>query len=96
MSAISDFAAKQKVFNDRQSTAIDGLVISAAGLTSDVAALNAKIAELQNSNGGVTAEDQALIDALEVQGDALVAKLETVTNALSALDVQTPPVVPAS
>lgn len=80
MSAISDFAAKQKAFNDRQSAAIDGVV-------ADVKALNDKITELQNSPGQVTPEDQALLDELQTQGEALASRME-------ALDSQTPPVVP--
>jgi len=82
MTKISDFAAKQKAFNDAMSTAIDGVA-------SDVAALNAKIAELQASAGAVTPEDQALLDALEAQGGALAARL-------TALDDLTPPAVPTA
>jgi len=94
MSAISDFAAKQKAFNDRQGAAIDGAVASVTALTADVQALNDKITELQNSQGGVTPEDQALINDLETQGDAVATRLEGVASALAALDAQTPPVVP--
>lgn len=96
MSAISDFAAKQKAFNDRQGAAIDSLVSSVAGVTGDVKTLNDKITELQNSSGGVTPEDQALIDDLETQGDALATKLETVTASLKGLDDATPPSVPSA
>ncbi len=94
MSAISDFAAKQKAFNDRQAAAIDSLVTSTEGLTGDVKALNDKITELQNSPGAITPEDQALLDDLQTQGEATAAKVEGVATALSALDSQTPPVVP--
>lgn len=94
MSAISDYAAKQKAFNDRQSTAIDSVVASTEGLTADVAALNAKIDALQNSSGTVTPEDAGLINDLETQGDALATKVEAVSNALRALDSQTPPTPP--
>ncbi len=82
MSAISDFAAKQKAFNDRQDTAV-------SGLTADVEALNKKIEELQNSPGAITPEDQALLNDLETRGDAITAKLE-------ALDALTPPVPPTA
>lgn len=82
MSAISDFAVKQAAFNDRMDVAV-------AGLVGDVTSLNAKIDELQNSPGTITPEDQALLDALQVRGEAISAKLE-------ALDALTPPVVPAS
>lgn len=80
MSAIADFAAKQKAYNDRTGAAIDGVV-------ADIKALNDKITELQNSAGQVTPEDQALIDDLQVKGEALASKAE-------ALDAQIPPPPP--
>lgn len=80
MSKIGDFAGKQKAFNDRQDTAIQGLV-------EDVAALNAKILELQNTPGEITPEDQTLLDELQTRAESLTAKLE-------ALDAQTPPKPP--
>lgn len=82
MSKFSDFAAAQKAFNDRQGASIDGIV-------ADVKALNDKITELQKSQGEVSPEDQALLDQLQQQGEALAARLESV-------DAQTPPVVPAN
>lgn len=77
MSAISEFAAKQKAHNDRIDTAV-------AGLTEDVAELNRKIEELQNNPGTITPEDQALLDEIETRSDGIAAKLE-------ALDALTPP-----
>lgn len=91
MSALTDFLAKQKAFNDRQSTAIDSTVASITGLTGDIQTLNDKITELQNSQGGVTPEDQVLIDELQTQGEAVAAKAEALATALAALDAQTPP-----
>lgn len=96
MSAISDFAAKQKLFNERQAAAIDQAVASLTGLTGDVQTLNDKITELQNSSGGVTPEDQVLIDDLQTQGEAVAAKAEALATALKALDDATPPTVPQS
>lgn len=81
MTAISDFAAKQNEFNTRIGSAIDGIV-------GDIKSLNDKITELQNSSGAVTPEDQALIDDLQAQGQALADRAE-------ALDAQTPPAPPA-
>lgn len=95
MSAISEFAAKQKAFNDRQAASVDAAVVSLTGLTGDVAELNRKIEELQNSSGGVTPEDQALIDDLQTQGEAVAAKAEALATALKALDDSTPPAVPS-
>lgn len=81
MSAISDFAAKQKAFNDRLGSAIDGVV-------GDVKVLNDKITALQNSAGTVTPEDQALLDDLQKQAEGLTSKAE-------ALDAMTPPAPPS-
>jgi len=80
MSKISEFADRQKAFNDRQSTAVDGLV-------ADVKALNDKITELQNTTGEITPEDQALLDDIEARNKVIAEKLE-------ALDAQTPPTPP--
>jgi len=80
MSVISDFAAKVNAYNDRQDAAV-------AGVSADVDALNAKILELQNTQGQITAEDQALLDAIQARGEAAASKLE-------ALDALTPPVAP--
>jgi len=80
MSAISDFAAKVKAFTDRQDAAIDGLV-------ADVKTLNDKITELQNSSGGISAEDQKLLDEIQNHASAVADKLD-------ALDAQTPPPAP--
>lgn len=94
MAKISEFAAAQKVFNDRQAAAIDSLVASTGGLVSDVQSLNDKITELQNSSGEVNAEDAELLDQAQAQAEALAIKAEAVAGALKALDDQTPPVVP--
>lgn len=80
MSAISDFAAAQRQFNTRLGAAIDGVA-------ADVASLNAKIEELQNTVGDISEEDQALLDELQAQGEAIAARLE-------AVDALTPPAVP--
>lgn len=80
MSKISEFADKQNAFNDRVDAAVTGLV-------ADVQSLNDKITELQNTQGGITPEDQALLDAIEERSAAIATKLE-------ALDALTPPAVP--
>jgi methyl-accepting chemotaxis protein len=81
MSAISDFAAAQKSFNDRIDSAV-------SGLSDDISQLNAKIEELQTSPGTITPEDQALLNELQQRGEAIATKLE-------ALDAMTPPTPPA-
>ena len=94
MSVISDYLTKQKAWNDRNDKSVDEIVAGVAGITSDIADLNKTIAELQNSSGGVTPEDQASITELENKGEALAAKGEAVAAALKALDSSHPPVVP--
>lgn len=84
MSKISEFATAQNAHNDRQDAAV-------TDLQGDIQALNDKITELQNSPGGITPEDQALLDALQTRGEAISAKLE----ALAALTPPTPPASPA-
>lgn len=78
MSKISEFADKQKTFNDQVGAAIDGI-------SADIKGLNDKITELQNSAGTVTPEDQALLDDLQARGQVLADKA-------AALDAATPPV----
>ena len=80
MSAITDFAARQKEFNDRQAKAVQGI-------TDDVKFLSDKLTAIQNSPGTLSAEDQAALD------EAL-ARSEAVTTKLEALDSQTPPTPP--
>lgn len=78
--AINQYVTRQKEFNARQGVAIDGIV-------SDLTSLNDKILELQNSPGAITPEDQAKLDELQQQGEAMAQRAE-------ALDQQTPPVAP--
>lgn len=92
---ISTFIASQKEFNARQGAAVDSIVKSFAGLSTDLETLNNKILELQNSPGGVTPEDQVLIDELQAQGSDLVARAEAVAEGLAKLDNSQPPVLPA-
>lgn len=94
MSALSDFLAKQTAYNTRNAASIDALVTTTDGIVGDVKNLTDQIAALQASAGTVTPEDQAIIDSLETQGDALATKLEGVQAALAQLDNQTPPVAP--
>lgn len=80
MSKISEFVDRQNAFHAKQDAAHEDL----AG---DIKFLTDKIAELQNSPGEITPEDQAGLDALEARTAAATAKLE----ALAALTPPTPP-----
>jgi len=81
MQAITDYAAAQNAFNDRQDTAI-------ADLAADIKNLNDQIAALQATPTVLPAEDQALLDGLTARG-------QTIADKLDALDALTPPVIPA-
>ena len=82
MTKVGDFSNAQTAHNTRMGTAL-------TGISEDIAALNAKIAELQGTQGAITAEDQALLDELQAQGEALAGRIE-------AADALTPPVVPVT
>lgn len=94
MSAISDFVAKQKAFNDRQGAAIDAAVQSLSGITGDIQTLNDKITQLQNNPGPISPEDQGLLDEALTIGSSLADKAESLSQALATLDAQTPPPAP--
>ncbi len=82
MTAVSDFAASQNAFNDRMDAAI-------ADLQGDVKSLNDQIAALVASQGQLSAEDQASLDALQARASGIADKLD-------ALDALTPPVPPVA
>ncbi len=81
MSAIADANAKITAAFDKLGVAVDGV-------SADVDFLKAKILELQNNPGPISAEDQAILDQLVTRSESLDAKVE-------ALDAATenPPVV---
>lgn len=80
MSAVSDYVAKQKSYNERTAAAIDNVV-------GDIQRLNDKITELQNTPPVLDPADQALLDEIDAMGSALASKAE-------ALDALTPPAAP--
>lgn len=95
MTAISTFIEQQNAFNAANSAAIESLTTNVKGITNDIGELNARIKELQESQGTITPEDQALLDAAILSGQQVQAKLAAVSAALAALDDLTPPVPPA-
>lgn len=66
MSAISTFATQQQAFND-------DIAADLTNISTQIAALNATIATLQNSSGTLSPEDQATLDDLQAKGTALAA-----------------------
>lgn len=80
MSAFDAYVTAQKGFNDSMSTSI-------SEISDDVAALNAKIAALQNAPGTLTTEQQAALDDLQATSSSLAQRLQAVND-------MTPPAVP--
>lgn len=79
MTAISDFAAKVDTAFASIHTAVDGIV-------TDVNWLKSEITRLQNTQGQITPEDQAILDGLESRAGALVTKVQALDAA-----TETPP-----
>lgn len=73
---------------------LDVAIAAMAGLVGDFSKLKKTIADLQASQGSVTAEDQKLIDTAEGQAGAFDTKLTAFADALKALDEQEPPEAP--
>lgn len=89
VSQISDYVVKQKEFNDQISSDVSDIASSLVAIDGDVAALNQKIIDLQNNPA-----DQALLDGLVVDGQALATRTAAAKVAASALDDKTAPVAP--
>lgn len=94
MTKISDFAAKQQAHNSAVDAALDKVNTSVTGITGDISTLNALIKQLQDSQGQISAEDQATLDQLEAAGKALEDKASALSDAAAAADSLTPPPVP--
>ena len=68
---------------------VDSLVASLGGITADVKFLKDTIAQLQNTPGTFTPEDQALVDALQARVDALGTKVAAAKDTSASLDAAT-------
>ncbi len=89
MSAISDYEAKVDAAFTAIGASVDSIVASVTGVSGDVDRLKALIAQLQNSAGTVTPEDQALLDKSEAAVNALAGRVSGVKDALASLDAAT-------
>jgi hypothetical protein len=83
MSAITDYAAKQTAFNTEVKADFQKL-------SDGIDALNAKITAFNNSPGTLSVDDQAALDGLVTDGQALTTQADTLANKVAA-----PPTVPA-
>jgi uncharacterized protein YlxW (UPF0749 family) len=64
------------------------------GLVQDVAGLKAKIEQLQNSSGVISAEDQALLDAIENRVGGIADKLQVLDDATVTTPTPDAPTTP--
>lgn len=71
MSKITDAAAATKAALDRANASI-------TGIQGDVTSLKAKIDALNNSSGELSAEDQAALDEIVSDAEALASKVQTI------------------
>lgn len=94
MSKVSEFVAKQEAHNAAVDASLDTIGTSVTGIVGDVAALNDLIRQLQESQGEITPEDQALLDQLEAKGQALEDRAKATSDAVKAADDLTPPPTP--
>ncbi len=88
-SAIQAFAASEGPVLTSLATAITAL---GTGIT----ALDALITQLQNSSGTISASDQALLDQIQAQSNALVTQVNAISTAPpgTVVPVTPTPVVP--
>lgn len=74
MSVITDFTAKVQAVFDKVSGDLDSI-------STDIKALNDKITALQNSPGTLSPADQAALDAIQTNAQALQAKADAAVPA---------------
>ncbi len=83
MSKISEFAERQAAKDLVIANAVDGIVL-------DINWLKAKIEQLQNSTGEISAEDQAILNGIENRTNALADKLKALDEATEVPPVEPP------
>ncbi len=87
MSVISDFAARVTEQFASIDSAVDGVV-------ADVTALKAKIEQLQNSSGEISASDQVLLNSIENITGQLASKVKALDEATVTTPTPDEPTVP--
>lgn len=94
MSKVSEYTDRVGKAFDAISSTTDSIATSVTNVSGDISELKRIIAELQLNTGPISAEDQALLDALEAKVDTLVTKTQGVADAVAVLDAQTEPPAP--
>lgn len=79
---------------DRDDAAMTKIAQAVPAVVADVKFLKDTITKLQNTQGQVTPEDQALIDQLQARANAAATRTEQLAADIKALDDATPPEVP--
>lgn len=109
LDTLKDFVAKQQAFNTQTATAIDsinegvgGIKVTTVNIQADVGTLNDTIKKLSDqiaSEGDVSPEVQALVDAATAQSQAVADKATAAVTQVAetkaqveAVDALTPPV----
>lgn len=86
MSVISEFG-------DRVTTKFGEISASVDGIVADVTLLKAKIEQLQNSSGVISAEDQALLNSLENIVGGIASKVKALDDQTTTVPTPEDPAV---
>lgn len=85
MSAIKNYTDAVNAKFDEINTGLGALTDSVADIGADVSYLKDTITKLQNTQGGITPEDQALLDAAQNAVTALAGKTSALATAAKTL-----------
>jgi hypothetical protein len=89
--ALTNSAAIQ-AFATAETATLNSLVTALNNIATGIAALDALITQLQNSAGTINPADQATLDAIQAQSQALVTQVKAINTTAPGAPV---PVVPA-
>jgi uncharacterized phage infection (PIP) family protein YhgE len=91
MSAISDFITVVNTGFTKLGDDLTGVKAKLGVVVDGIAKLDDLITKLQNSPGGITPQDQALLDAAQAQVQSLVTQADDVAAAADAINTTPPP-----
>ncbi len=69
-----------QAFATAEAATLTSLATALTNVTSGVVALDALITQLQNSSGYISAPDQALLDQIQTQSQALVTQVNAINT----------------
>lgn len=92
---LTKYFADRAVSDQAISDGLDKIGAGATEVGTEMAALNALIKQLQDSQGTTwTTEDQAVLDAATAKGESLATKTGAMSDAVTALESVSPPAQP--